>query len=284
MLPANLLALYLNKPYTDLESFVNGHIYNTGERGRLMDMNLIKKVLVVDDSVFAGEAMERAKQKLAKSTVNSELVFCAVYVSPGSERHLDIWFEEVAPPRVFQWNVLHHSVLERACVDIDGVLCVDPTEEQNDDGIGYVEFLRKATPLFLPSRRIRTIVTSRLEKYRDETEFWLREHGITYDSLVMLDLPSKEARQASGCHATHKAREYLKKEYSLFIESDPMQSLKINEITKKPVLCTATFEMVYHNKKLIDPIRRRKLGRFKRWCLSKLNPRFVKAVRSARSG
>jgi len=42
---------------------------------------------------------------------------------------------------VFEWNALHHSNPERFCVDIDGVLCRDPTEAENDDGESYLEFL-----------------------------------------------------------------------------------------------------------------------------------------------
>ena len=52
MFPANLLALYLNLPVTDLDSFRNGHIYQTGERGKTFNMTHIRKVLVVDDSAF----------------------------------------------------------------------------------------------------------------------------------------------------------------------------------------------------------------------------------------
>jgi len=37
-------------------------------------------------------------------------------------------------------------------------------------------------------------VTCRLEKYREETEAWLDEHGVTYDNLVMMDHPDMEAR------------------------------------------------------------------------------------------
>ena len=50
MFPANLLALYLNLPVTDIDSFRNGHIYQTGERGKTFNMNNIHNVLVVDDS------------------------------------------------------------------------------------------------------------------------------------------------------------------------------------------------------------------------------------------
>ena len=35
---------------------------------------------------------------------------------------------------------LNHTTLEKACFDIDGVLCVDPADEQNDDGENYTDF------------------------------------------------------------------------------------------------------------------------------------------------
>ena len=44
MFPANLLALYLNLPVTDIDSFRNGHIYQTGERGKTFNMTHIHKV------------------------------------------------------------------------------------------------------------------------------------------------------------------------------------------------------------------------------------------------
>ena len=37
MLPANLLSLYLNRPYTDIDSFLNGHIYKAGARSQFFD-------------------------------------------------------------------------------------------------------------------------------------------------------------------------------------------------------------------------------------------------------
>ena len=46
---------------------------------------------------------------------------------------------------------MHHLWLASACVDIDGVLCIDPTAEENDDGPRYREFLSCAKPLYLPT-------------------------------------------------------------------------------------------------------------------------------------
>jgi uncharacterized HAD superfamily protein len=53
-----------------------------------------------------------------------------------------------------------------------------------------------APPLFIPGSKIGTIVTSRLEKYRIQTET-LEANNIKYNDLVMLDLPNMETRQQS---------------------------------------------------------------------------------------
>ncbi|MDD2559519.1 MAG: phosphoribosyltransferase, partial [Bacteroidales bacterium] len=61
MLPANMLALYLNKPLSDIDSFLNWHIYKAGERGQFFTPDTQSKVLVVDDSISTGSAMLKAK-------------------------------------------------------------------------------------------------------------------------------------------------------------------------------------------------------------------------------
>jgi uncharacterized HAD superfamily protein/hypoxanthine phosphoribosyltransferase len=245
MLPANLLALYLNRPYTDIHSFLNGHIYKAGARSQFFDISEFKNILVVDDSIASGSAMIEVKESLKHLNDKFNIKYCAVYVIPGKEKMVDYFFETVPLPRYFQWNILNHTTLEKACFDIDGVLCADPLPEQNDDGEKYIDFLLNAPPLFIPGSKIGTIVTSRLEKYRKETETWLAAHNIKYNDLVMLDLPNMEARQRANNHGDHKAKAYMAKPYVLFIESEYNQAVEINRITKKPVLCTANFEMIF---------------------------------------
>lgn len=245
MLPANLLALYLNRPYTDIHSFMNGHIYKAGARGQFFNIRNFKKILVVDDSVASGAALQECKENLQHLSKEFDIKYCAVYVVPGKERSVDYYFETVPLPRYFQWNILNHTTLEKACFDIDGVLCADPTPEQNDDGEKYIDFILNAPPLFIPGSKIGTIVTSRLEKYRKETETWLKVNNVKYNDLVMLDLPDMEARQKANNHGSHKAKAYLAKPYVLFVESDLAQAREINRIAKKPVLCTENFEMIF---------------------------------------
>ena len=67
----------------------------------------------------------------------------------------------------------------------------------------------------------------------------------------MLDLPDMAARQKANSHAEHKAKTYMSKPYVLFIESSMEQALEINRITKKPVLCTENFEMVFEAESML---------------------------------
>ncbi len=252
MFPANLLALYLNRPVTDLDSFRNGHIYKAGERGQFFDTKQFKKILVVDDSIASGSALNKCKEQLKELESNLDIKYCAVYVIPSKIDMVDYYFEAVPLPRYFQWNILNHTILQKSCFDIDGVLCTDPTPEENDDGERYRHFLLNAQPLFIPGSPIGTLVTSRLEKYRPETKAWLQRNNVRYNKLVMLNLPDMAARQRANCHASFKAKEYASSmEYMLFVESNLNQAVEINKITKKPVLCTENFEMIYTSTSLL---------------------------------
>ena len=85
MLPANLLSLYLNRPYTDIDSFLNGHIYKAGARSQFFEEGAYKKVLVVDDSIASGSAMIECKEKLKHLEDKFDLNYCAIYIIPGKD-------------------------------------------------------------------------------------------------------------------------------------------------------------------------------------------------------
>ncbi len=276
MLPANLIALYLSKPFTDIHSFRNGHIYKSGERGQFIDVKEFKKILIVDDSIASGSAMIKAKDLASQAGSDFDISYCAIYVVPGKEKLVDYYFEAVPLPRYFQWNILNHTDLEKACFDIDGVLCVDPKVEQNDDGPKYIDFILNAEPLYIPRSNIGTLVTSRLEKYRSETETWLAKNNVKYKNLVMLDLPDMYARQKANNHATHKANTYKMSEYKLFMESSLSQAIEINRITGKPVFCTENFEMIFESQNLAYNIKSGKYLPWLRKLLLKIRDKFFK--------
>lgn len=251
MLPATMLSVYLNLPLTDSMSLLSEESHNTATRNyrqksdkNSTDIHDYNKILVIDDSCNTGLSINEVKQQIATiPDCRTEVIYACVFAAPQAVSFVDLYFEIVPQPRVFEWNIMNHDVVCRACFDIDGVLCVDPTDEQNDDGEKYIEFLQTTKPLWIPKFEIAALVTSRLEKYRSYTEKWLSDHGVKYQNLVMLDLPSKEERIRLGSHAVFKAYIYDQiQEAELFVESDPGQARHIFEATGKPVYCVMSNE------------------------------------------
>ena len=247
MLPGTMIALARNLPLADIDAFAEGRVLPTGstrrEAGHAVPRGF-SHVLVIDDSCRTGASMREARAKLAGIGETTRVTFAAVYGIEGQAADADFIFAAVPEPRVFEWNVLHHPIVSRACFDIDGVLCVDPKPEQNDDGQAYLNFLAAAEPLHLPRREIAMLVTSRLEKYREQTESWLARHGIRYRELRMLDVPDAATRRRLGLHASFKAEVYRQSDCALFIESELHQARQIAKLSGKPALSLQGPEMV----------------------------------------
>ncbi|MEO1315428.1 MAG: phosphoribosyltransferase family protein [Pseudomonadota bacterium] len=250
MLPALNIALLMNARVVDLPAFLEGKIGGKG-RSRSAASTLeraddARHVLLVDDSVNTGAAMVEAKALVEEKYPSARVTTLTAYGARGAERHADIVLEAVSFPRVFEWNLFHTQMMGDACLDMDGVLCVDPTSEQNDDGARYLDFIRTATPLMRPSYRIRKIVTSRLEKYRAPTAEWLDRHGIRYDELVMLDLPTAEDRRRLGNHGEFKAKVFATDPLArFFVESETAQAVAISRLSGKPCFDMGARQMLY---------------------------------------
>lgn len=244
LLAANMLALHLNLRVADFDGFLAGRTLSTGRR-IVAETGTSQHALVLDDSISTGSQMLEIRKKLDECDLACRVTTAAVYVAPDRAELVDLNFELLGNPRIFEWNLMNHYLLESACVDIDGVLCLDPTEKQNDDACEYAAFLADAPRLYRPACKVGWLVTSRLEKYRPATELWLASHGIQYGELIMLDLPSKEARQASQAHSSFKAKVYSRTPSSIFIESDDVQASEIASRSGKPVLSLATHRMYY---------------------------------------
>ena len=247
LLAANILSLYLHLPITNVEGLIEGRLLGGGTRlmprQNALDFSRPLKVFVLDDSVNTGQEMTRVREKLQAANLPHTITYGAVYATPESCHLVDFHFDVVPSYRVFQWNLMHHNVLKRCCVDIDGVLCRDPTTEENDNGPRYEEFLKNTPPLFLPTIPIGWLVTCRREKYRDLTEQWLKRHGIIYQHLVMLDESQKPPRTTNKTHAAFKAKIFTKTKATLFIESCEPQAREIANLSGKQVYCAETAQM-----------------------------------------
>lgn len=243
LMAANMIALYLNRRLSDLDSFIEGRIIPCGEnRVSMVSTSEIKKVLVVDDSVHSGNALNKAKKKISNLTGTYSFFYFSPIVTTMGKQYVDAYAETIDDERIFEWNLFHHPQINNSCLDLDGVLCKDPIID--DDGEQYKEFIRTALPLFLPTTTINTIITCRLEKYRLLTEEWLHQHNIRYNNLIMLNLPTRESRLSWGKHGEYKGEYYKSSSNNLFIESSFAQAQIIASISRKPVICIESNKLV----------------------------------------
>ena len=249
LLAASVLALHRQVPVADLDGLVAGRHLGGGRRlgqqGEAPALASARRILVVDDSVYSGAAMRAARAAAAAAELTAPVDFAAVYATRGATHHVDHFYAVVPQPRVFAWNVLHHECLVDSCMDIDGVLCRDPSDVENDDGPRYREFLETVPVRYVPSVEVGCLVTSRLERYRPETEAWLARAGVRYRRLVMHPATSGAERRAAGDHGERKANVYLSTDAPLFVESDLAQAVTIAGISGRPVYCTDVAQMVY---------------------------------------
>jgi uncharacterized HAD superfamily protein/adenine/guanine phosphoribosyltransferase-like PRPP-binding protein len=262
LVPGLILAQLLNLPFLDYPSFIQGREVHRGMRKinyTSTPNNQNVKVLIVDDSIRFGRQIRLIQsdlERLSKSIY--EFKYLVIFGDTKSNNFVDFVFETIDKLRVFEWNILNCWILEQACVDIDGVLCEDPSHEQNDDGPKYLHFLLNARPKIIPKYKINTLVTARLEKYRAETEIWLQKNNVKYERLIMLDLPNAEIRRKLNIHSKYKAEVYEKSDTVLFIESSLTQAKLINARSNRSVFSVENshwFSEQPRKKNKIDIIR-----------------------------
>jgi len=192
------------------------------------------RILLVDDSIHTGASMAAAVGHLAELGIKREhLVTAAVYAEEADQADLHALI--LKTPRFFEWNVFGSNVTHLSLFDMDGVICADPTAF-DDDGEDYRHNIADAIPLHVPRRPIQGIVTNRLERWRPETEAWLRKHGVDYGSLHMQPHATAAARRKTSNPAVFKAEHYDKSKARLFIESSAAQAVAIHKMTERPVL------------------------------------------------
>lgn len=249
LLAATMISLYLNRPLTDLTGLQEERLLAKGKRAvpgqDMITVQTAHRILVVDDCVSQGAEMRRAKSVIDRLGLSDRTTYLSVFSFPENPELADITLQVIPRPMCFQWSFMHTPELKRFCLDIDGVLCRDPTPDEDDDGANYEAFLRSVSPKFLPTAEVGWLVTSRLEKYRTATEDWLARHGVKYTALIMLDLASAAERRARpSIVVDFKAEAYRRSGALLFVESSPGHAKLIAQASGRPVMCMTTNRVI----------------------------------------
>lgn len=250
MIPALMIAEFLNKPLSDIDSFAEQRILQSGGRGRLIKNNSYKKVLVLDDTVYSGASLQQAKDKLRHLEQNYTILYGCIYAEgPEAKNKVNIYLEENYlsggdNQYLYEWNILHHykSKTKYMMWDMDGIICKDPPDDKNTEE--YEKYISEAIPMIIPTTPIGAICTYRLEKYRDITKQWLDKYGIKVNQLIMFNAPTREERNQTSSPGYYKGKVYKEANWAkLFLESDANQAEKIHKISGKPVFCYANGKM-----------------------------------------
>lgn len=202
------------------------------------------RLLVIDDSTSIDSKTFHSLEEKLKGQTALDITTSAIYRA-SKKSHVDLYYKDLALPRLFEWNWFRNAKLKDALLDMDGVITVDwYGKPEQDVDFEFIRHVKSAKPLFPPQVPIRGIVTSRIERYRDLTKQWLAKHGVVYDFLLMHPAGSPEERRTMGDHAERKAAAYLSdRGAKLFIESSIKQAEIIFKITSKPVLCIDNMTM-----------------------------------------
>jgi adenine/guanine phosphoribosyltransferase-like PRPP-binding protein len=247
---ATMVSMYLHLPMLTIRQTMND-VVPTGNGWRLGGSKHIDpkadKIVIIDDTVMTGNSLKAIKP-LVDQEFSGTVLTAAVYVNPLAAVKPDIWTRDLQWPHLLEWNVFNSVLSPSMALDFDGILCHNPHPYQDDDGEQYINFINNAIPLYTPRRvPIPLIVTARIEKYREQTEAWLRKHNISWHRLVMHPASTLAERNRDDI-AAYKANHYAEWARThraapgpiMFFESEDWQARRIGAISGLLAVCPAT--------------------------------------------
>ena len=160
MLPASILATYLNLPLYALDP-IGGTFVLTGTSsfggGRMTHFisNEAHKLLVVDDTIYSGAAMRDTKRKLREYAY-----FSCIYFRPEAEFKPDFYARELKSPHLLEWNLFNCNYMQHTLLDFDGILSPNVPQEVCQDETKYIEYIENVEPFYhrIPTVKCRGIV------------------------------------------------------------------------------------------------------------------------------
>jgi len=236
MLPAATIATHLHLPLYQLSREGEFTRLSGGSRGNSL-YQPGGPLAVIDDTVYGGDAMARARRYMGGRAA----VYAAVFVRPESAGAVDHFAEPLPSPHLLEWNAMNNGPFaghaanpayrRGLAIDLDGIVVHD---DASGGTIGAPYLVPRAFPC-------RLIATGRPEAHRAGTEAQLAALGVRWERLEMMPGTALAPWQEV---ADFKARHYAASDCGFFVESDPDQAERIQGTTKRPVICPA-METVY---------------------------------------
>lgn len=249
MIPASILSRMLCVP---LYSFDHREgVVSVGDGRRSRSVSQKEGVyVVVDDTVYAGGEMKKARQALQK--MDLKCIYAVVYTR--DPRVVDIYSIHAPGSIILEWNIFNSGTLAGRtvmpeckggiCTDFDGVICEEPPVNDLRQPDEFQWWLANARPQYLPRKHeVPLIVSFRIEPWRAVTEAWMARWGVRTRKLVLHPSDSIQARNRTHNVAKHKGELFRDSSCGLMFESDERQARIIAEVSNKPVIVPTTGEI-----------------------------------------
>ncbi len=196
----------------------------------------IKNILVVDDCITTGKSINTGFEKVREQYPEAVIHKGVLFANNDNKWMVDTYCRTLHG-NIFQWNLLHFKI-GAVGFDMDGVLCEECSEGNDEET--YLKQMDSARPYLVPEFEIDFIITDRLEKYRPQTEKWLKDHGVRYKRLVMWNVPKRPERDAS---AAFKSEIIKGIDIRYYLESELKQAEAIWHATRTICVCTDEMKM-----------------------------------------
>jgi hypothetical protein len=250
MIPAAYLSRMLCVPLYSFD-YKEG-VVGVGDGRRSRSLSQKEGVyLVVDDTVYSGGEMRKARAALQK--MGLKCVYAAVYTR--DPKAVDIYSVHAPGSIVLEWNIFNSGTLAGRtvmpeckggiCTDFDGVICEEPPVNDQRQPDEFQWWLANARPQYLPRKHeVPLIVSFRIEPWRAVTEAWMARWGVRTRKLVLH--PSQTIGERNRTHnvAKHKGELFRDSGCGLMFESDEHQARVIAGVSGKPVIVPTTGKVV----------------------------------------
>jgi len=229
---ASIIAVKLGKPLATPEMVYEKNVWMSSH---CMPGPSFNSFLLIEDSTVQGLTLDKVRNDLRLRFPDAKITCGSLIVTDASFRKVDLFYKRTNGPIAFEWGIMHLRPAPKVAMDLDGVLCENCPEGVDSDDSKYDQWVNEARPFLIPGYEIDFVVTNRLEKYRPQTETWLKKHGVKYRALLMWDLPDKKLR--TGKHAEHKVEMVTKARPDILLESSENEALEVWRRTGIPTIC-----------------------------------------------
>jgi hypoxanthine phosphoribosyltransferase len=210
MIPASMLATTLGCPLGTPDLFGEGRLWTS----RLLeppDPGALRSILLVDDSVDRGTTLDAARRAIEGAAPDARITTLAVVAHrPSAIDLVDLHYCMLPHPTLFEWNLMHAKAMTTLSASLEGVL----------DQPGGV-----------PRYAIDWVLAPGPPARREATAAWLRDRGVRYGTLVLLD-----GRSEADVLAEHRP--------DLHFEGALPKARRIAEVTGIPTLSFEAMELV----------------------------------------